>query len=45
MEGLGQTPREAGVEVIAACDVSTAFTDAAAIFGPQKEPARRTSSR
>lgn len=36
LEGLGQTPREAGVEVIAACDVSTAFTDAAAIFGPQK---------
>lgn len=32
----GQRPGDRGVELLAACDVQTAFTDAARVFGPQK---------
>lgn len=32
----GRTPGDLGVELLAACDVQTVFTDAAAAFGPQK---------
>ncbi|MHB8465531.1 MAG: glycerate kinase family protein [Acidimicrobiales bacterium] len=36
LEALGPNPRLGGVELIVACDVTTAFVDAAAEFGPQK---------
>ena len=32
----GRRPADLGVELLAACDVQTVFTDAAAVFGPQK---------
>lgn len=32
----GRRPAELGVELLAACDVQTRFTDAARVFGPQK---------
>lgn len=32
----GHTPGDLGVELLAACDVQTVFTDAAKVFGPQK---------
>ncbi|WP_338751774.1 glycerate kinase [Janibacter alittae] len=32
----GQRPIDRGVELLVACDVATVFTDAAAVFGPQK---------
>lgn len=32
----GQRPVDRGVELVAACDVRTRFTDAARVFGPQK---------
>lgn len=32
----GRTPGDLGVELLAACDVQTVFTDAAKVFGPQK---------
>ncbi len=35
-QALGSPHRLAGVEVIVACDVTTRFTDAARVFGPQK---------
>lgn len=37
LSGLdGRTPGDLGVELLAACDVQTVFTDAAKVFGPQK---------
>lgn len=36
LEALPSPARMAGVEMIVACDVRTAFVDAAAVFGPQK---------
>lgn len=32
----GERPVDRGVELLAACDVQTVFTDAARVFGPQK---------
>lgn len=32
----GRRPADLGVELLAACDVQTTFTDAARVFGPQK---------
>lgn len=32
----GERPADRGVELLAACDVQTVFTDAARVFGPQK---------
>src|SRR5699024_2911174 len=32
----GRRPADLGVELLAACDVQSVFTDAAAVFGPQK---------
>ena len=32
----GQRPADRGVELLAACDVQTVFTDAGKVFGPQK---------
>lgn len=36
IEALGGTARLHGVELLIACDVTTPFRDAAAVFGPQK---------
>ena len=36
LEALPSAARMAGVEMIVACDVRTAFLDAAAVYGPQK---------
>ena len=36
LEALPSVARMAGVEVTVACDVRTAFVDAAAVYGPQK---------
>ena len=36
LEALPSPARMAGVEMIVACDVRTAFLDAAAVYGPQK---------
>ena len=36
LEALPSAARMAGVEMIVACDVRTAFVDAAAVYGPQK---------
>ena len=36
LEALPSPARMAGVEVVVACDVRTAFVDAAAVYGPQK---------
>ncbi|MCY4664018.1 MAG: glycerate kinase, partial [Acidimicrobiaceae bacterium] len=36
LEALPSVARMAGVEMIVACDVRTAFVDAAAVYGPQK---------
>ena len=36
LEALPSPARMAGVEMIVACDVRTAFVDAAAVYGPQK---------
>ncbi|MYJ80910.1 MAG: glycerate kinase [Acidimicrobiaceae bacterium] len=36
LEALPSVARMSGVEVIVACDVRTAFLDAAAVYGPQK---------
>ena len=36
LDAVGDDPRLRDVELLAACDVTTAFIDAAAIFGPQK---------
>ncbi|HSP60629.1 MAG TPA: glycerate kinase [Ornithinimicrobium sp.] len=37
LEGLdGRTPLGLGVDLVAACDVTTVLTDAARVFGPQK---------
>jgi len=36
IEALPSTARLRGVELLVACDVTTRFTDAAAVFGPQK---------
>ena len=36
VEALPSQARMSGVEMIVACDVRTAFVDAAAVFGPQK---------
>lgn len=36
VEALGSSARLKGVELIVACDVRTAFVDAASVFGPQK---------
>jgi glycerate kinase len=36
VEAVGSPEALQGVELVVACDVSTAFTDAATIFGPQK---------
>ena len=32
----GRRPADLGVQILVACDVQTVFTDAAAVFGPQK---------
>jgi glycerate kinase len=36
VEAVGSPEALRGVELVVACDVTTAFTDAAAVFGPQK---------
>ena len=36
LEALPSVARMAGVEMVVACDVRTAFVDAAAVYGPQK---------
>ncbi len=36
LEAMGSPARYRGVELLAACDVRTRFTDAAEVFGPQK---------
>jgi glycerate kinase len=36
LEAVGSPDALRGVELVVACDVTTAFTDAATIFGPQK---------
>ena len=36
LQALGSPARLRGVEVLVACDVTTRFTDAARVFGPQK---------
>ena len=36
LEALPSPARMAGVEMVVACDVRTAFVDAAAVYGPQK---------
>ena len=36
VEAVGSPQALHGVELVVACDVTTAFTDAAAVFGPQK---------
>ena len=36
VEALPSPARMSGVEMVVACDVSTAFLDAAAVYGPQK---------
>ena len=36
LRALSPLPRLRGVELVVACDVRTAFVDAAGVFGPQK---------
>src|SRR5436190_1442678 len=36
IEALSSRTRLRGVDLLVACDVTTRFTDAAAVFGPQK---------
>lgn len=36
LRALGSPSRLAGIELLVACDVTTRFTDAARVFGPQK---------
>jgi glycerate kinase len=36
VQAIGNRGRIAGVELLVACDVTTVFTDAAPVFGPQK---------
>ena len=36
IDALGSAQRLSGVDVVVACDVRTAFVDAATVFGPQK---------
>ena len=36
VDEVGDDPRLRNVELLAACDVTTAFVDAASVFGPQK---------
>ncbi len=40
LEALGSVERVRGTEMIVACDVRTAFTDAGKVFGPQKGASR-----